>query len=138
MKLCPWCNTEYPNEFFEEHHKNHIHEDNSPENLIDICVKCHKRHHFESGYDTVILKKNDVKPRTLEDEMIAIDREEFLKAYRERQGKVFSDKMQSTEELEEDLANWIKDDIHEPFCGEAKDRSFHFSRGPLDPDEKED
>lgn len=137
MKLCPWCNTEYPNEFFEEHHKNHIHEDNSPENLIDICVKCHKRHHFESGYDTVILKKNDVKPRTLEDEMIAIDREEFLKAYRNRQGGIFKDKMKLIVKLDDDITTWAKSNKFETFGGIAKDHSFRYVSGPLDPDEKD-
>lgn len=89
MKLCPWCSIEYPVEFFEDHHKNHIHEDNSEGNVINICVKCHRRHHIESGYDTVILKKDTVKPRTLEDLMLDIDRDEFLKEYREYKGKIF-------------------------------------------------
>jgi len=124
MKLCPWCNTEYPDEFFEEHHKNHIHEDNSSENLIEICVKCHKRHHCESGYDTVILKKNDVKPRTLEDEMIAIDREEFLKVYRERQSGIFKNLLQQHKKIEGDILEWIVSLDHRLFSGCAKHTFF--------------
>jgi hypothetical protein len=82
MKLCPWCNTEYPEEFFEEHHINHIHEDDSEENRITICVKCHKRHHRESGYDTVIVKKNSTVPKTLMEEMVIIERGVFLQEYK--------------------------------------------------------
>jgi hypothetical protein len=82
MKSCPWCNTEYPEEFFEEHHLNHIHEDDSEENRIVICVKCHKRHHRESGYDTIIVKKNSFVPKTLTEEMVSIERNVFLQEYR--------------------------------------------------------
>ena len=82
MKSCPWCNTEYPEEFFEEHHLNHIHEDDSEENRIIICVKCHKRHHRESGYDTIIVKKNSVVVKTLKEEMASIERSIFLQEYR--------------------------------------------------------
>ncbi len=118
--------------------KNHIHEDNSPENLIEICVKCHKRHHFESGYDTVILKKNEVKPRTLEDEMVAIDREEFLKVYRERQSGIFKDKMGTTKESEEDLIKWVRNnDDREIFSGIAKDHSFGAGYNRTKTDKKE-
>ena len=119
MKLCPWCNTEYPEEFFEEHHRNHIHEDNSPENIIIICVKCHKRHHFESGYDTVILKKDFVKPRTLNDELIQIDREEFLKAYRGRQNLVFMNNFNAIKDVEEHLKKWVEDGANSPFSGKS-------------------
>jgi hypothetical protein len=130
MKLCPWCNTEYPIEFFEEHHKNHIHEDNSSENVIEICVKCHKRHHFESGYDTVILKKDFVKPRTLKDELVQIDREEFLKAYRERQCKVFKHNLDATKDVEEDISKWIEIGGKDLFVGKG-DLGFRFTKDDM-------
>ena len=112
--ICPWCDTEYPIEFFEEHHLNHIHEDDRPENKIMICVKCHNRHHKECGYDTVILKKNDVTPKTLLDEMVKIDREEFLKIYRETRRSVFKfDIDDSNKQLE----SWVETNGKLPYEG---------------------
>ena len=87
--ICPWCDRDYPVEFFETHHKNHVHNDDRPENRISICVKCHQRHHRESGYDTIIIKKDEYNPKTLEELMADITREEFLKAFRIHQSNVF-------------------------------------------------
>jgi len=114
--ICPWCDTEYPIEFFEEHHLNHIHEDDRPENKIMICVKCHKRHHKESGYDTVILKKNDVTPKTLEEMMVQIDREVFLKVYREHQEDAFKNNIDRDQEGK--LKEWIENNGKTLFCGQ--------------------
>ena len=116
--LCPWCEKEYPDEFFEEHHKNHIHEDNRPENKIIICVKCHTRHHKECGYDTVIIKKDEYKPKTLEEQMAQIDREVFLVSYREYQKKVFDENISSNGKKKENLEKWIESDGSNPFKGE--------------------
>ena len=113
--ICPWCEKDFPVEFFEEHHLNHIHEDDRPENKITICVKCHKRHHKESGYDTVILKKNNVTPKTLEEQMAQIDREVFLKVYREKQEDVF--RCNINEQNNNVLQKWIKDNAITSFVG---------------------
>jgi hypothetical protein len=112
--ICPRCNTDYPVEFFEEHHKNHIHNDNSEGNVVVICVKCHKRHHMESGYDTIILKKDSYQPRTLEDIMVEIDREEFLKAYRGRLVRIFNQSIIQSQEIDESLLEWIKSNPDKP------------------------
>ena len=115
--LCPWCEKEYPDEFFEEHHKNHIHEDNRPENKIMICVKCHTRHHKECGYDTVIIKKDEYKPKTLEEQMAQIDREVFLVSYREYQKSVFDYNIKRNADNNNDLIKWISDGAKSPFHG---------------------
>jgi hypothetical protein len=101
--------------FFEEHHLNHIHEDDRPENKIMICVRCHNRHHKECGYDTVILKKNNIKPKTLEEQMVQIDREEFLKSYREKENDVF--RCNIGEQNNNALQEWVKNNATKPFIG---------------------
>jgi Zn-finger protein len=119
--ICPWCNTEYPIEFFEVHHKNHIHNDDSDGNTITICLKCHKRHHSESGYDTVILKKDQVSPRTITDDMIAISREEFLKAYRQNQYEVFK---HITDKGIEELMGWVDNGASTPYKWGVRDSDY--------------
>jgi hypothetical protein len=124
MKFCPWCNTEYPEEFFEVHHLNHIHEDDSEENRITICVKCHKRHHRESGYDTVIIKKNSFVPKTLMEEMVIIERSVFLQEYRRYAEKKMTNQLgkmyNSPDERYKELLEWIEKDgkirldVHDP------------------------
>lgn len=132
MKSCPWCNNEYPEEFFEEHHLNHIHDDDSEENRIVICVKCHKRHHRESGYDTIIIKKNSFVTKTLLEEMVSIERDVFLQKYRR-----YSEKKMSSELVElytsgienekcKTLSEWIEKDADTPLdvCVPMKDTPF--------------
>jgi len=124
MKLCPWCNTEYPEEFFEEHHINHIHEDDSEENRITICVKCHKRHHRESGYDTIIVKK------TLIEEMISIERGVFIQEYRgyaEKKMKCQLEKLYGSErERCTKILEWIEK--NGVFTLDIYDRGFCFTK----------
>jgi Zn-finger protein len=122
--ICPWCDEDYPVEFFEEHHLNHIHADDRPENKINICVKCHIRHHRESGYDTIILKKSDVTPKTLEEQMAQIDREVFLKVYREYQERVFNTTINRVDK-EETINNWLGNGAKTPFVG-VKDIGFNW------------
>jgi len=115
--FCPWCEKDYPDEFFEEHHLNHIHEDDRPENKIMICVKCHMRHHKECGYDTVIIKKSDYIPKTLEDQMAQIDREVFLKVYREHQEKAFKNNIDRDQDGK--IKEWVENDGKILFVGES-------------------
>jgi hypothetical protein len=151
MKLCPWCNTEYPEEFFEVHHINHIHEDDSPENRITICVKCHKRHHRESGYDTVIIKKNSFVPKTLMEEMISIERIVFLQEYRKyaenkidyvlskellTEGFGIENRSKKQNEKCKILLEWIKKDSESTLDIIVPDNSFSFRRCD-DKDKKE-
>ena len=127
--ICPRCNVDYPSEFFEDHHhKNHIHNDDSEENIITICVKCHKRHHFESGYDTVIIKKDVFEPKTLQDKMIEINREEFLKRYRERQSSVFNELIRSNKKLEGDIKIWIESNGVGIFDADIQKIGFEFKK----------
>lgn len=112
--ICPWCDLDYPVEFFETHHRNHVHNDDRPENQILICVKCHKRHHFESGYDTIIIKKDEYKPKTMEELMIDIDREAFLKKYRENQEALFHEAL-LCKLGKETLTKWISDNASHSF-----------------------
>lgn len=118
--ICPWCEEDYPVEFFEEHHLNHIHEDDRPENKINICVKCHKRHHKECGYDTVIIKKSDFIPKTLEEQMAQIDREVFLQTYRESRKNVFDEDIRNNDDK---LYEWVKNNEKTPYCGKP-DKGF--------------
>jgi hypothetical protein len=114
--ICPWCDGDYPVEFFGIHHRNHIHNDDRPENQILICAKCHQRHHKESGYDTIIIKKDEYKPKTMEELMIDIDREEFLKSYRTHQAISFGRNL----DIQKDpLSAWIKEGCSKPFIGKS-------------------
>lgn len=79
--ICPWCNKEQPEEIFQNHHKNHIHTDDTPENVIRICYVCHQRHHRESGYDTIIVKRGAYVKPTLEDEFEEITHKKILELY---------------------------------------------------------
>jgi hypothetical protein len=130
MKSCPWCNNEYPEEFFEEHHLNHIHEDDSEENRIIICVKCHKRHHRESGYDTIIVKKNSFVPKTLKEEMVSIERSVFLQEYRkytEAKMKREMEKLYGGEkEKRKELLKYIEEDGNSTL--NVYDRGFHYTK----------
>jgi hypothetical protein len=124
--FCPWCEKDYPDEFFEEHHLNHIHEDNRPENKIDICVKCHKRHHKESGYDTVIIKKSDYIPKTLEEQMAQIDREVFLKVYRSSQENMFINTI-NRKDKQEEIKKWVESEGKTPFTNGIKNCGFEYN-----------
>lgn len=123
--ICPWCEEDYPVEFFEEHHLNHIHEDDRPENKINICVKCHKRHHKECGYDTVIIKKSEFIPKTLEEQMAQIDREVFLKVYRQSQETMFINNI-NREDKEEVIRKWVEGGAKTPFVGINKSSGFNW------------
>lgn len=90
MKTCEWCNRELDDEFVEVHHRNHIHEDDRPENRVEICIKCHQRHHRETGYDTIIIKKGEYKPKTLEDDVQEITRRVFLQNYEKEITRLFA------------------------------------------------
>lgn len=124
--ICPWCEEDYPVEFFEEHHLNHIHEDDRPENKINICVKCHMRHHKECGFDTIIIKKSDFIPKTLEEQMAQIDREVFLKVYRQSQETMFINNI-DREDKEEVIKKWVESGAKTPFVGINKSYGFNWN-----------
>jgi hypothetical protein len=70
---------------------------------------------MESGYDTIIIKKDEYEPKTMEELMADICRHEFLSAYRFYERRLFSDLGDHLNDKR--LIEWIKDNASHPFEG---------------------
>ena len=74
-KVCARCKIEDgPFASIHEHHKNGIHEDNRPENKMDLCANCHATLHWKRwklsdiGMEDVVIQRGSMIDHAYDDE----------------------------------------------------------------------